>query len=637
MLLQLVEVIYIAFFPSIPENWEALQYPFSRKVLPNKLCDIQDGRKYKTLMQPGKFLSTPEHTGLILCSDGVDLFKSSKMSLWPIQLAITNLPPDIRMNIANLVLAGVWLGPVKPDMVKIVQPVLDKIENLYHHGVKVDTPEGPKTVKACLLLGVFDLIAKAMVANCTQFNGKYGCLYCLDEGKHVSNRHLYFPEDDHKPRSTHDMKQWAEEAERSGSPVYGVKGKSVLSSHINIVDSVPVDYMHAVLEGVTKTMIQYWLDTKYHSRRFYLGRRTSLVDQKLLRIKPPHEFRRTPRSVTTYKYWKASEFRAFLLYYALPVLMDILPPDYVYHLSLLISAMHLLLSDCIDVTEVEKAQELLNIFHDLIPDLYPSEMCTANVHSLLHLGKFVSKWGPLWCYSCFGFESMNGHLRNHIHGTRNVLPQLIHNFRMRQMLPLIGQRIAASENSATTTFLRKFIPNKEDRMIGDKTWTVGRVRHEKIKEKERTALTEAEYSVDTSLPVFSRLRHGSITYSSQNEKQKKALRCSSVCALKHNSGMLFGSIVLFCFTDGVPIAVVDIFEQTCESPLSCLRDPSLNGLDGSQTKALNDFVFKVKKLSVSNKTVAVPVSSILAKCIHIPIKYSPCDYIVMIPNIFEHH
>lgn len=72
---------------------------------------------------------------------------------------------------------------------------------------------------------------------------------------------------------------------------------------------------------------------------------------------------------------------------------------------------------------------------------------------------------------------MNGHLRNHIHGTRNVLPQLIHNFRMRQMLPLIGQRIAASENSATTTFLRKFIPNKEDRMIGDKTWTVGRVRH----------------------------------------------------------------------------------------------------------------------------------------------------------------
>lgn len=99
-------------------------------------------------MRPGKFLSVPERAGLILCSDGVQLFKSNSQSLWPIQLAIANLPPAIRFNIDNLLLAGVWLGPVKPDMAKIVQPVLDKIETLYHQGVKVCTSEGTKNFES---------------------------------------------------------------------------------------------------------------------------------------------------------------------------------------------------------------------------------------------------------------------------------------------------------------------------------------------------------------------------------------------------------------------------------------------------------------------------------------------------------
>ena len=201
-------------------------------------------------MQPGNFLSFPEHAGLILCSDGAQLFKSCGQSLWPIQLAIANFPPEIRMNIDYLLLAGVWLGTVKPVIDKIVQPVLDKIEKLYHCGVDVRTPDGPKRVKACLLMGVFDLIAKAMATNCTQFNGNYGCLYCLDKGLHMSHRHLYLPEEDHQPRTSRNMRQWAEQAEMSKKPIYRVKGRSALSRHISILTSVSVDYMHAVLEGV---------------------------------------------------------------------------------------------------------------------------------------------------------------------------------------------------------------------------------------------------------------------------------------------------------------------------------------------------------------------------------------------------
>ncbi len=54
-----------------------VQYPFTRQHHSNYIKDIQDGEEYKKLMEPGNFLSVPEHTGLILCSDGVPLFKSS--------------------------------------------------------------------------------------------------------------------------------------------------------------------------------------------------------------------------------------------------------------------------------------------------------------------------------------------------------------------------------------------------------------------------------------------------------------------------------------------------------------------------------------------------------------------------------
>lgn len=51
---------------------------------------------------------------------------------------------------------------------------------------------------------------------------------------------------------------------------------------------------------------------------------------------------------------------------------------------------------------------------------------TANVHQLRHLVYFVRLFGPLWVYSCFGFENMNGCLTSMIHGTRHIAEQVIY-------------------------------------------------------------------------------------------------------------------------------------------------------------------------------------------------------------------
>ena len=54
----------------------------------------------------GEGLTHPEDIGVIINTDGVALFKSSRLKMWPIYLALTNLPPLIRMNMENIIVCG---------------------------------------------------------------------------------------------------------------------------------------------------------------------------------------------------------------------------------------------------------------------------------------------------------------------------------------------------------------------------------------------------------------------------------------------------------------------------------------------------------------------------------------------------
>ena len=63
----------------------------------------------------------------MLSTDGISLFKSSPADLWPVYLVILNLPPDVRMNAQNVVLAGLWYGSKKPPMNLLLEPIMEKL------------------------------------------------------------------------------------------------------------------------------------------------------------------------------------------------------------------------------------------------------------------------------------------------------------------------------------------------------------------------------------------------------------------------------------------------------------------------------------------------------------------------------
>ena len=97
------------------------------------------------------------------------------------------------MKADNIILAGVWIGPHKPSMKLLLQPVMDDLNCLCRDGLTVMLPKGSEDFKAKLVFAVFDLPAKASVLNCKQFNGKYGYSVCYHPGLHLSNGARIYP------------------------------------------------------------------------------------------------------------------------------------------------------------------------------------------------------------------------------------------------------------------------------------------------------------------------------------------------------------------------------------------------------------------------------------------------------------
>ncbi len=205
--------------------------------------------------------------------------------------------------------------------------------------------------------------------------------------------------------------------------------------------------MHCVLEGVVKSLLKVWTDSKYYQHPSSLRRYLADIDKAFVQQRPPHEFTRPPRSIRSHlKYWKASEFRNWLLFYSLPLLLHKLPPLYFHHFALLVCSIHLLLQKKISRAMCNAAEEMLNDFYALIPELYGYSLCTVNTHSLIHLPYYVKLWGPLWTHSAFSFESMNGSLTGMLHSTRKIAEQLSFSIDVKHSLQQIISHLEENES-----------------------------------------------------------------------------------------------------------------------------------------------------------------------------------------------
>lgn len=210
-----------------------------------------------------------------------------------------------------------------------------------------------------------------------------------------------------------------------------MKGKTVISllPLIDIATCVIPEYMHSVLLGVGKQFFHLWFN---NSGNWSLKEVKEEINTFVMSIRPPHSFHRMPRSIDLFKFYKASEFLHWILYYSIPSVIDYLPDIYFQHWLLLVIALYNLLQERISISDLEQAEICLRLFVRQIKDLYTEKQYTYNVHQLLHLGLSVRRWGPLWATSAFPFENFNGYLSKCIHGSKHMGQQIINNILITQ-------------------------------------------------------------------------------------------------------------------------------------------------------------------------------------------------------------
>ena len=447
----------LATFFSRGEFYSSLQHRFHReKKNRNNVEDIYDGVLYKNLWKKG-ILSSPDNISFLMNTDGVPVFKSSKVSIWPLYLIINELPYGKRMATENMIFAGLWFGEKKPAMWTFLKPHTQSFA-LLEKGVEMESPErGKFHCKGILLSCSCDLPARCLLCNSMQYNGENGCWKCLQPGETVrtgvrghSRAFLYQNDNPKGPlRTAEGVREdgiRAATLQQQGVTrfiVNGIKGPSWLSSlqHFDLVSGMAIDYMHGVLLGVQKLLLTLWFSSKFSNRHFSISSKVDSIDFRLNQILPTSEIKRLPRSVADHlKYWKASELRSFLLYYGLPTLYGLLPDNYFAHYTLFVHAIYILLQDSISEADLQEADRLLDGFCKSFSTLYEERFYTLNVHQLLHLVDDVRDQGPLYTHSCFSFEDKNGFILKLIHGTQFIDNQILSAVALCQKLPELKEK-----------------------------------------------------------------------------------------------------------------------------------------------------------------------------------------------------
>ena len=386
----------------------------NRKHETEKLYDVNYGTNYL------RNNNLANNINLILNIDGIPVEKSGNKSFWPVWASIVELPSKQRSSFHNMILCGLWYGRGKPCWDEYLLPLKEQLIKFRAEGCDLCG----ENRKISVLALVCDLPAKASILNMIQYNGFYGCTFCLSPGIHVDNRHLY-PEIHFEPRTSASYLSSIEPSN------YGVKGPCVLNDVFTIPDSICIDYMHQCLEGVVSTLIGNYLKLKILNH--------GEIDVIKEHFFTPNCFKRRLRSFRLLAFWKASELKNFLLYSGPIICFLSIPSKHFTHFNLLSTCISLL-SSPVPTSLLPRLEEAIRQYVIFYKAQFGDESMSINVHLLLHLVDNVKKFGPLTGTSAFAFESSCGKIARLSSATKDkcksTILRFIKKLRFRKALPI---------------------------------------------------------------------------------------------------------------------------------------------------------------------------------------------------------
>lgn len=391
--------------------------------------DVYDGKAYKNFLNKLPAEHLRNYLSAILNTDGAQKFKSSKNSVWPILLQLNELPAQARLK--NIVICGLWYGKHQPNMSIFLNCFVDFFKNLQLTGIPCKINNVVRHVPLYIIQCCVDSSARCKIQGIQQWSGYHSCNWCLQKGLR-DTKYVRFPFK--KNLILRDVKKTIETmlayVTASGRTaklfrkritlLTGIKNLCplVIIPEFDIIWGFTVDYLHCVLLGVAKSLVEIYLSKLSPAQ-------IAELDTIMLNFRPPHQVGRLTRPISQRCHYKAREWENFILYYSYPVLSSFLNKTKFQHWLLFSNSIYILLQDKISYSDLQFAKESLVTFVKEYNKLYTTAKMKFNVHLLLHLVQSVENFGPLWSQSTFSFESANHIILKAIHSANGVTHQIV--------------------------------------------------------------------------------------------------------------------------------------------------------------------------------------------------------------------
>ena len=137
--------------------------------------DLNDGEHYKNIKNQNQLT-------LMVYTDGISVSNSSSNHFWPVIIGLCELPSTLRDSLKNKIVNGVWFGNKKPTSDNLFKSLKEELELININGIKIQKNNTSYVFYLKIYGIICDAPAKAMVLNMNQFNGYFGCAYCLNPG-----------------------------------------------------------------------------------------------------------------------------------------------------------------------------------------------------------------------------------------------------------------------------------------------------------------------------------------------------------------------------------------------------------------------------------------------------------------------
>jgi hypothetical protein len=345
------------------------------------------------------------------------------------------------IQLAALCVSRVWSSYGQS---KILEAIVKDIKELESEGIDVEIDGLTKTFKATIWVFIGDNKGSNSIGGFVESFGSNVdnfCRFCLFNSK---SRQTNFRENESEMRKIDSYLDSTRLASTMPNKIHnGIKYNSILNElmYFNVIEGLPVDYMHDFLEGVVQQTFACMMKKLNLNKILTINSlNKSLKEFKYGKHdrenKVPSELFQQ-RNINKSGCFRMSASKCWTLLRIFPLIFGetLIHNSYYLNFIRLNQLNRLLLQDEFDQNSILLIEEKVYEYLSEFKELYPETNLTAKQHFLIHYGGNIRKFGPLRHISTMRFESKHCFFKKvakAINNNRNVTHSMSYRHQLNQ-------------------------------------------------------------------------------------------------------------------------------------------------------------------------------------------------------------